>query len=422
MRHGNAHRKLNRTAEHRRAMFANMANALIKHEQIVTTLPKAKELRPIVEKLVTLGKRGDLHARRQAVAELRDAAMVKKLFDVLAAALPGSQRRLYAGAQGWLPLRRFRSGRGDRICRPRRRRKGAGFRSRAGEKGHGGGTGRGVTPGFNSCFRQGRLRPPFLFERTWQRLSAPYHRFAMAGFASERGGEMFRTGILATVAGLALTAAASAQTALERGSYLVNTVMSCGNCHTPKGPKGVPQNDRAFSGGLSFDTPAFKVTASNITQDPETGIGKWSDADIKRLLIDGVRPNGVQVAEIMPTGFYKVLTVRDLDAIVVYLKTLKPIKNQVPDPVYLKPAGQAKVPNGEKRMAEADLRDQVKRGFYLATIAHCFECHTPLVKGHRDLVSDYGKGGFEIPRTLGCQHFGQYHLASEQGPRRLERR
>jgi large subunit ribosomal protein L17 len=84
MRHGNAYRKLNRTAEHRKAMFANMATALIKHEQIMTTLPKAKDLRPIVEKLVTLGKRGGLHARRQAIAELRDVAMVKKLFDVLA--------------------------------------------------------------------------------------------------------------------------------------------------------------------------------------------------------------------------------------------------------------------------------------------------------------------------------------------------
>jgi len=83
MRHGNAHRKLNRKSEHRRAMFANMAAALIKHEQIVTTLPKAKDLRPIVEKLVTLGKRGDLHARRQAIAEMRDVAMVKKLFDVI---------------------------------------------------------------------------------------------------------------------------------------------------------------------------------------------------------------------------------------------------------------------------------------------------------------------------------------------------
>ena len=83
MRHGVALKKLNRTAAHRTAMFANMAAALIKHEQIVTTLPKAKDLRPIVEKLVTLGKRGDLHARRQAIAQLRDIAMVKKLFDVL---------------------------------------------------------------------------------------------------------------------------------------------------------------------------------------------------------------------------------------------------------------------------------------------------------------------------------------------------
>jgi large subunit ribosomal protein L17 len=83
MRHGKAHRKLNRSAEHRRAMFGNMAAALIKHEQIVTTLPKAKELRPIVEKLVTLGKRGDLHARRQAIAAMRDPPMVKKLFEVL---------------------------------------------------------------------------------------------------------------------------------------------------------------------------------------------------------------------------------------------------------------------------------------------------------------------------------------------------
>jgi large subunit ribosomal protein L17 len=84
MRHGKVHRKFNRTAEHRRAMFANLCNALIKHEQIVTTLPKAKDLRPVVEKLVTLGKRGGLHARRQAIAELQDAAIVKKLFDVLA--------------------------------------------------------------------------------------------------------------------------------------------------------------------------------------------------------------------------------------------------------------------------------------------------------------------------------------------------
>lgn len=83
MRHGNAHRKLGRTASHRTAMFANMAASLIKHEQIVTTLPKAKELRPFVEKLVTLGKRGDLHALRQAMAKVRDETQVNKLFKVI---------------------------------------------------------------------------------------------------------------------------------------------------------------------------------------------------------------------------------------------------------------------------------------------------------------------------------------------------
>ncbi len=83
MRHRKAGRKLNRTSAHRKAMFANMAAALIKHEQIVTTLPKAKELRRVVERLITLAKKGDLAARRRAVARLRDEAMAKKLFDVL---------------------------------------------------------------------------------------------------------------------------------------------------------------------------------------------------------------------------------------------------------------------------------------------------------------------------------------------------
>lgn len=94
MRHGKAGRKLNRTSEHRKAMFANMASALLKHEQITTTLPKAKELRPIVERLITLGKRGTLHARRQALAKLpqSDKAIVEKLFSALA--------ERYAGRNG----------------------------------------------------------------------------------------------------------------------------------------------------------------------------------------------------------------------------------------------------------------------------------------------------------------------------------
>lgn len=85
MYHGRAKRRFNRTAEHRKAMFANMSQALIKHEQIVTTLPKAKDLRPIVERLITLAKKGGLHARRQAISQMKDQDQVKKLFDVLAA-------------------------------------------------------------------------------------------------------------------------------------------------------------------------------------------------------------------------------------------------------------------------------------------------------------------------------------------------
>lgn len=84
MKHGLKQRKLNRTSAHRKALFANMAAALIKHEQIITTVPKAKELRPFVEKLVTLGKKGGLANRRAAIATLRDEAMVQKLFDTLA--------------------------------------------------------------------------------------------------------------------------------------------------------------------------------------------------------------------------------------------------------------------------------------------------------------------------------------------------
>ncbi len=97
MRHRKAGRKLNRTSTHRRALFANMASALIKHEQIVTTLPKAKELRRVVDQLITLGKRGDLHARRQAFARIRDEEMVAKLFATLGpryAERPGGYTRV----------------------------------------------------------------------------------------------------------------------------------------------------------------------------------------------------------------------------------------------------------------------------------------------------------------------------------------
>ena len=106
MRHGYRGRRFNRSAEHRKAMFANMCQALIKHEQIITTLPKAKDLRPVVEKLITLGKRGDLHARRQAIAQIKDVDLVKKLFDVLGP-------RYEAGKGGYTRISKLGPRKGD---------------------------------------------------------------------------------------------------------------------------------------------------------------------------------------------------------------------------------------------------------------------------------------------------------------------
>jgi mono/diheme cytochrome c family protein len=219
---------------------------------------------------------------------------------------------------------------------------------------------------------------------------------------STREKAMIRSGLLGIAGLLAVAAAADAQSPAERGGYLVNTIMTCHNCHTPMGMSG-PQLDKALSGGLRFNEPPFDVTASNITPDPETGIGKWSDADIKKSMRDGVRPNGVRLAVVMPTGFYKVLTPGDLDGIVAYLRTITPIKNKVRDPVYKMQIPDQVPPGAGKAMSNADLNDKVKHGFYLATIGHCLECHTPFGQPGSgvDFRNSLGKGGREFKGPWG---------------------
>jgi mono/diheme cytochrome c family protein len=195
-------------------------------------------------------------------------------------------------------------------------------------------------------------------------------------------------------------APAMAETPIERGRYLVDTIMTCHNCHTPMGPNG-PQFDKALSGGLRFDEPPFDVTASNITPDVETGIGTWGDADVKKALLEGVRPTGHRLAEVMPTGFYKILTPGDLDGIVAYLRSLPPVSKKVRDPVYKINIPHQIFPGAEQPMSEADLNDKVKRGFYLATIAHCMECHSRRPDGAQDYVNWWGKGGYEFKDVWG---------------------
>jgi mono/diheme cytochrome c family protein len=193
---------------------------------------------------------------------------------------------------------------------------------------------------------------------------------------------------------VALSATASAQDAVQRGDYLVNTIMTCGNCHSPKGPPAAIAG-KDFSGGLRFDEPPFDVTAPNITPDKNTGIGNWSAAEIKKSIIDGVRPNGVPLAPIMPSDFYAILTPGDADAIVAYLQSLKSVSNKVPDPIYKQPFSLHRFPGTEKPMAAADMRDKIKHGFYLVSIGHCLECHTPMSQGRLEL-DKIGKGGREF--------------------------
>jgi len=217
---------------------------------------------------------------------------------------------------------------------------------------------------------------------------------------------MFRIAI-ACVLLLSTSGGTRADSPAERGNYLVNTIMACGNCHTPRDADGKAITDRAFSGGLTFATPAFVATAPNITPDVETGIGSWSDAEVKRALIEGVRPDhgrlaGVPLAAIMPANFYKALLPDDLDAIVAYLRGLKPVRNEAPDPVYKVAVRRDPYPDAEAGFSKTMLADPVRRGAYLVTIGHCMECHTPFAPpGGPDFANSLGKGGREFPGPWG---------------------
>src|SRR6516162_6300345 len=201
---------------------------------------------------------------------------------------------------------------------------------------------------------------------------------------------------------------------LKRGAYLVNGLLTCGNCHTPKGPSG-DISEKAFSGGLSWDEPPFKVTAPNITQDKETGIGDYTDTELKQVLRKGIKRNGHPVAMVMPSGFYEIMTDHDLDAVIAYLRTIKPIKNAVPDPVYRMPLGHPIPPGGDKIFTEAMLREKENKGFYLVTIAHCMECHTPMGPHGREFATRLGAGGFELPGPWGVSVSRNITSSKEKG-------
>jgi mono/diheme cytochrome c family protein len=208
---------------------------------------------------------------------------------------------------------------------------------------------------------------------------------------------------------------AFAETPLERGAYLVSALMACDGCHTPRGPGGFDMSKRFSGGNQLFDEPAFTVKGSNITQDPDTGIGSWSVADIKKLMTEGVRPNGVPVAPQMPYAFYKIMTPGDLDAVATYIKSVAPVRNEVQPPVYKAALHAELIPGAEKSIGNDVPTDPVKRGFYLATLGHCMECHSRKPEGGQDYVNSWGKGGNEMKGPFGLVKVSNITAHKEKG-------
>ena len=217
---------------------------------------------------------------------------------------------------------------------------------------------------------------------------------------------MLRNSLLACALTSVLLTGVRAETAIERGNYLVNTIMACGNCHSPRDSEGRIIADKALSGGLTFDTPAFLATAPNITPDVETGIGSWSEDEIKHSLVEGMRPNhgklaSVALAAIMPANFYKGLLPEDLAAVTAYLRSVKPVHNEVATPLYRLPVHRVPYPAAEAGFSQAMMSDPVKHGAYLVTIGHCMECHSAFARGAQDYTTGLGKGGRTFPLREG---------------------
>jgi mono/diheme cytochrome c family protein len=189
---------------------------------------------------------------------------------------------------------------------------------------------------------------------------------------------------------------------LERGTYLAHSIVGCGNCHTPRNADGTPDDTKELAGTFLIEDPAFRAYAPNITQDKETGIGAWSDAEIIRAIRDGIRPDGTILGPPMPSYyFYRNMSDNDVKAIVAYLRTVKPVHNVVPRSEYHVPLPPAWGPPVAD-VPDVAPDDPAYPEYLATTLGHCSDCHTPLVEGMHDFTRK-GLGGtvFSNPFDLG---------------------
>ena len=198
-----------------------------------------------------------------------------------------------------------------------------------------------------------------------------------------------------------LSAAVQAETLLERGSYLMNSIAACGNCHTTQGPDGpVPGMEMAGMANF-FEIPEFTIHTPNITPDPETGIGSWSDEEIVTAIREGRRPDGSMIGPMMPIGLYRHLSDTDVRSLVAYLRQVPAVRHEVPRSVFNIPIPESYgPPPGE--VADVPRDDPVVYGAYLAgPLGHCIECHTPMTPDGPDFENSLGAGGMHFPGPWG---------------------
>lgn len=185
---------------------------------------------------------------------------------------------------------------------------------------------------------------------------------------------------------------------VERGEYLVTTIAGCGNCHTPHNQDGTLNQDMRLAGAYVITEPEFEAYAKNITPDMETGIGSWSEDDIVNALRNGVRPDGQVLGPPMSFAFYRNLSDNDAYAIAAYLKTVEPIRNEVPDSTYEIPLDWGEPVSN---VPDVPRDDPVAYGEYLAgPVGHCMDCHTTYVQGVPDF-DQVGRGQNVFPNIFG---------------------
>jgi mono/diheme cytochrome c family protein len=185
----------------------------------------------------------------------------------------------------------------------------------------------------------------------------------------------------------------------ERGKYLVEAVLACGLCHVQRGPQGQPL-DKGLSGGTVLKEQHYRAVAANITPDMQTGIGKWTDAQLARAIREGVRPDGRIIGPAMPVENFRGLSDSDVQSVVAFLRAQPAVENVVGKSVYEKPLPADYGPPLGPVSAPSP-QDKVQYGRYLVGIAYCLECHTPRDKNGKIDTSALGAGGLILPGPWG---------------------